>query len=337
MTVSAEPKPLSAFWRTVKKIDKGKINNRWMALRNSLAVAVPLGIGIALGNPLGAVAVATGALNVSFSDGRDPYLQRARRMIAWSILGAFAVFVGSITGNYGWAAIAIAACWAFLAGLLIAVGQSAGDLGLNTLVALIVFAGRGANTPRGALATGLLVLAGGLIQSAFCLAFWPLRRWDPERRALGHVYLELAKEVDPDSEFAPTPLKARTAEEQATIDALGNQHTVEGERFRLLFDQADRLRLSVYRLSRLRDQLGERDNQRSEAEGDMADVSDALLRSAAKLLNALGTQLPSADSKALISRPCLTRRSQQGKCAFATRAPATSAGRSLALASVSSR
>jgi uncharacterized membrane protein YccC len=291
MTVGAEPKPLSAFWRTVKKIDKSKINNRWMALRNALAVAVPLAIGIAVGNPLGAVAVTTGALNVSFSDGRDPYFQRARRMIAWSILGALAVFVGSITGNYGWAAILIVACWAFLAGLLISLGQSAGDLGLNTLVALIVFAGRGATTPRGALNTGLLVLAGGLLQSGFCLAFWPLRRGDPERRAVGRVYLELANEVDPDSESDPAPLKPRSAEEQDTIDALGNQHTVEGERFRLLFDQADRLRLSIYRLARLRDQLGERDNQKSEAEGDAADVLDAVLRSAAKLLEALGTQL----------------------------------------------
>ena len=76
MTPGAEPGPASAFWRTVKKIDKSKFNNRWMALRNAFAVALPLGVGIAIGNPLGAVAVATGALNVSFSDGRDPYYQR---------------------------------------------------------------------------------------------------------------------------------------------------------------------------------------------------------------------------------------------------------------------
>ena len=151
MTAGAEPRPGSAFWRTVKKIDKSKINDRWMALRNSLAVAVPLAIGIAMGNPLGAAAVATGALNVSFSDGRDPYYQRARRMLTWSVLGALAVFVGSLSGNNEAAAILVAACWAFLAGMLIALGTRAGDLGLNTLVALVVFAGRGADTPRGAL------------------------------------------------------------------------------------------------------------------------------------------------------------------------------------------
>jgi uncharacterized membrane protein YccC len=299
MTAGAEPSPGLAFWRTVKKIDQSKINNRWMALRNSLAVALPLGVGIALSNPAGAVAVTTGALNVSFSDGRDPYSQRARRMITWSVLGAFAVFTGCITGNNNVAAIAVAACWAFLAGLLIAVSQHAGDLGLNTLVALVVFAGRGATTPRGALNTGLLVLAGGLLQSSFCLAFWPVRRYDPERRAVGNVFAGLAKEVDPDSELgAAMPLSPRSTEEQDTIAALGNDHTMEGERFRLLFDQADRLRLSTYLLGRLRDQLGERDNQKTDAEGEAADVLDAVLRLAGRLLSAAGAQLTGGSAAA---------------------------------------
>lgn len=292
MTAATEPQPGSAFWRTVKKIDKGKINNRWMALRNSLAVAVPLAVGIALGNPVGAAAVATGALNVSFSDGRDPYYQRARRMVTWSVLGAVAVFIGAISGNSELAAITVTASWALLAGMLIAVGPHAGDLGLNTLVALIVFAGRGPMTFDSALNTGLLVLAGGLLQSAFCLAFWPVRRYEPERRALGHVYLALAKEVDPDSDLDnPAPLGPLTADEQDTIDALGNDHSVEGDRFRLLFDQVDRLRLSTYLLVRLRDQLGERDDQRSDAEGDAADLLDKVLRTASQLLNSAASNL----------------------------------------------
>ena len=292
MTAGAKPSPGLAFWRTVKKIDKSKINNRWMALRNSLAVALPLGVGIAMGHPLGAVAVSTGALNVSFSDGRDPYSQRARRMLTWSVLGAFAVFTGCITGNNNFAAITVAACWAFLAGLVIAVGPHAGDLGLNTLVALVVFAGRGATTPRGALDTALLVLAGGLLQSAFCLAFWPVRRYEPERRAVGNVFLALSKEVDPDSDLGTaTPLNPRTADEADTIAALGNDHSMEGERFRMLFDQADRLRLSTYLVGRFRDQLGERDNQKTEAEGEAAETLDSVLRLAARVLQCAGAQL----------------------------------------------
>jgi len=295
MTEGAKPSPGLAFWRTVKKIDHGKINNRWMALRNSIAVALPLGIGIAIGNPLGAVAVTTGALNVSFSDGRDPYSQRARRMLAWTMFGAFAVFIGCIAGNNNFAAITVAACWAFLAGLLLALGQRAGDLGLNTLVALVVFAGRGATTPLGALKTSLLVLGGGLLQCAFCLAFWPMRRYEPERRAVGKVFLSLSKEVDPNNDSsAPTPLDQKSADEEDTIAALGNDHSIEGERFRLLFDQADRLRLSTYLLGRLRDDLGEHDNQKTDSEGEAADVLDCILRLTARILNAAGTLLTSS-------------------------------------------
>jgi uncharacterized membrane protein YccC len=119
-----------------------------------------------------------------------------------------------------------------------------------------------------------------------------MRRYDPERRAVGHVFLELAKEVDPDQDLETrTPLTPRSADEQATIDALGDDHSIEGERFRLLFDQADRLRLSIYALGRLRDNLGERDDQRSEEAGDAADVLDAVLRLAAKVLQTAGTEL----------------------------------------------
>ena len=59
----------------------------------------------------------------------------------------------------------------------------------------------------------------------------------------------------------------------------------------MLFDQVDRLRLSTYMLVRLRDQLGERDNQRSDAEGDAADLLDAVLRSTAQLLNTVANEL----------------------------------------------
>ena len=289
MPSKAAPGPGSAFWRVVVKIDKSKINSLWLAFRNSLAVALPLGVGIALGNPLGAVAVTTGALNVSYSDGSDPYRQRSRRMVSWSLLGALAVFTGSITGQYGLPAILFAAAWAFAAGMCIAISTRAGDLGLNTLVALIVFAARGALSPRGALYAGLLVLGGGLLQTLFALLFWPLRRYRPERRIIGQAYLALAKEVDPHSDVLPaTPLSPSTTSDQDTMAALGRDHSLDGERFRLLFDQLDRLRLSIYSVTRLRDELGEADNQDSEAEGDAAANLDALFAVIANIVAAVG-------------------------------------------------
>ncbi|HMJ60513.1 MAG TPA: FUSC family membrane protein, partial [Bryobacteraceae bacterium] len=243
---NAEANPGSAFWLALRRIEKNKINGRWLALRNSLAVALPLGVGIALGNPLGAVAVTSGALNVSFSDGGDPYGQRARRMFVWSALGGLAVFIGSLAGAHPLAAVVVATLWAFMAGMLICISTRAGDLGLNTLVALIVFEARGVGTLKGAFYTGLLVLAGGLLQTAFALLFWPVRRSAPERLAIGQVYLDLSREVDPNSEASPSPLSAPSIQAQEALEALGRDHSVAAERFLLLFEQADRLRLSIY-------------------------------------------------------------------------------------------
>ena len=287
------------FWRILKRVDKSKLNSKGMALRNSLAVALPLSIGIAAGNPLGGIAIATGALNVAYSDGRDPYAHRARRMLSWSVLGAVAVFLGSVTGNYYVLAVLLTAAWAFVAGLLVSISSRAADLGLNTLVTLIVFGARGAMSPKGALYAGLLALGGGLLQTALALLFWPLRRYKPERRAIGGVYLELAVQAQSSGDILLAPLKQPSAEVQDTLSALGRDHSGEGERFRLLFDQADRLRFSIYGVSRLRAGL-EHEYREKEAPGaDAAETLDHMLGIACELLRSVGVSLLDDDRSAI--------------------------------------
>ncbi len=300
MENSAEPSPKAAFWHAVNRVDKSKINSKWIAFRNSMAVALPLGIGIALGNPLAAVAITTGALNVSYSDGIDPYPRRARRMLSWSLLGALAVFTGSVTGKYHWAALLVAAAWAFVAGMCAAISTKAGDLGLNTLVALLVFAARGAMPLRGALITAALVLAGGLLQSFFALLLWPIRRYEPERRAIAKVYVDLALELKPQSDaLLSGSLTAQSPQVQDALSALGKDHTLEGERFRLLFDQADCIRLSAFMVSRLRPELKyeERKHGASNENGASAKNAtewiDQLLETSSKLLDCVGASLAS--------------------------------------------
>ncbi|MBV9223589.1 MAG: FUSC family protein [Acidobacteriaceae bacterium] len=293
MASIAGPNPSAALWRTVTRLDKGKVNSLWIAIRNSLAVASPLSVGIALGNPLGGVAVATGALNVSYSDGTDPYAHRARRMLAWTVLGAFAVFTGTTTSRFHWAAILIPTLWAFLAGMCLSISTRAGDLGLNTLVVLVVFAARGPTTLAGSIDAVLLVLGGGLLQTSFALLFWPVHRYDPERRAISSVYTELAKNINTASEtLLSAPLQPPSAQVQDTLDALGRDHSIEGERFRLLFDQADRIHISAFLLGRYRSQLA--------GETTLAEAVDELFNAASDLLQAVcGSLLTDKDSGAI--------------------------------------
>ncbi|HEX4770970.1 MAG TPA: FUSC family protein [Bryobacteraceae bacterium] len=284
-----------AFWRTLTKVEHSKIYNR-IAFRNAVAVALPLAVGIAVHNPLAGVAVTTGALNVSYSDGPDPYKSRARRMLLWTFLGGCAVFVGSATGSISWLAVLVVAAWAFLAGLALAISPKTGDLGLNTLVIVIIFGARGAMNLEGAAAAGGLVILGGLLQTTLALLFWPLRNNNPERRVLGMVYAELAKELDPSKhDVLDRQLRNPSQQVQDTLNALGSDHSIEGERFRVLFDQAERLRRSTFVLQSLRKGI------ELPQDAEIQRYIDDLLELSSKLLEAVGESLSSEGSGLALS------------------------------------
>src|SRR5215813_13636554 len=108
------PAPRSSFWATVARFDS-KLLAPVMALRNAIGVAIPLAAGLLAHNAGGGVLGATGALNVCFSDGTDPYRQRARRMLAASFFVSLAVFAGRFTGRDHALAITLEAVFAFAA------------------------------------------------------------------------------------------------------------------------------------------------------------------------------------------------------------------------------
>src|ERR1700719_422809 len=179
-----------AFWQILTLFDSTKLSTH-RAFRNALGVVLPLIAGFALHMPRGGLVVASGALNVSYSDGSDPYPARVKRMLASSVICAVAVFVGAGSGKHVVLAVTLAGVWAFISGMFVAVGGAAPDLGIISLVTLLIYAAQRLS-PREAAISGVLALAGGLLQTALSAALWPVRRYDPERRALEKFYLELA-------------------------------------------------------------------------------------------------------------------------------------------------
>src|SRR5215475_9117585 len=95
---SAVLRPLQALWKIVTHVDNSKINLA-QALRNTLGVVAPLIVGHMMGMPRGGLAMASGALNVSYSDGSDPYKQRAKRMLASMMWCSIAVLLGGLTAH----------------------------------------------------------------------------------------------------------------------------------------------------------------------------------------------------------------------------------------------
>jgi uncharacterized membrane protein YccC len=239
------------FWQGVLHIDTSKME-LGIGFRNALGVALPLAVGIAIKMPLGGLAVASGALNVSYSDGHDPYWQRAKRMTATSALCAVAVMAGGLAGHYSVLAVLLTAFWAFWAGFAIAVSPTAESQGVISVVVLIIFAAQ-VLTPERALQAGALAFAGGVLQMLFSILLWPVHAYDPERRALSHLYLTLGKAAADPAQLmrsSPPGVEASTAAQEA-LEGRVSDHSAIGERFRSLLNQAERTRLRLFTLGRL--------------------------------------------------------------------------------------
>jgi uncharacterized membrane protein YccC len=239
------------FWHGVLHVDTSKMDFG-IGLRNALGVALPLAVGIAIKMPLGGLAVASGALNVSYSDGHDPYWQRAKRMLATSALCAIAVMAGGLAGHYSVLAVLLTSFWAFWAGFAIALGPTAESQGVISVVVLIIFAAQ-VLTPERALQAGALAFGGGVLQMLLSILFWPVHAYDPERRALSNLYLTLGKVAADPAQLmlaSPPAIEASTAAQEALAGRLSD-HTPIGERFRSLLNQAERTRLRLFTLGRL--------------------------------------------------------------------------------------
>ncbi len=291
---------MPAFWDTVTRFDRKQLAPI-MALRNALGVAVALFAGILLGNPSGGVMAATGALDVAFSDGADPYLHRGRRMLSAAFFVSLAVFAGRLCGANHALTITLEAGCAFAAGILVAVGSTPSDIGAITLVTLIVFSASPASSPGKALTSGLLALAGGVLQTLFSLALWPVNRYAPESRAVALLYAELARSAEsgaPATEAPPatgTILAARSA-----LAGLNTDRSVEAERYLALFSQAERIRLALLTLGRLHVRIGREPETLAEVE-----CLGRALALAGRILKSVGGSL-AAGVKGDAHSECLT-------------------------------
>jgi uncharacterized membrane protein YccC len=271
-----------AFRQNLVRFDRSKLAPS-VAVRNTIGFAFPLVLGFALGYSNAGLVAAIGALNVSSSDKTDPYLARARRMIAASGLVGVAVFIGSLCGGYDPLAVLVAGIWAFIAGIVVALGSTAADVGMMSLVTLVVFEAR-QNTPEVALYLGLLALGGGLLQTMTTMILWPLRRYAPERRILAQLFWELARaSASPLPATEAPPASDESLQANDAIKTMRGDHSAEADRYRSILNQAERLRLSLLALRRVRARL-----RREDSERDAVKLLNSYFEIVPFLLNAVG-------------------------------------------------
>lgn len=269
------------LWRSVTRFERAKIFPE-VAIRNTIGIVLPLVAGAAIGNLSAGVVGAIGALNVSFRDSRDPYIARATPLFISSVLVGAAVVIGSLAGNTMSTTILATALWAFAAGMLGAIATKAADIGTTTLVTLVVFAARPMPVKL-ALESGLVAFGGGLVQTIFSVALWPLRHYGPERHIVASLFNTLAKLAStPAGPAAAPPGADQVMGAENALASLAQDHGVEAERYVFLMSQAERIRLSLLTLRRLHRRLA-----REEEGGPAAADLERILATASLALEAV--------------------------------------------------
>ncbi len=233
------------------------------ALRCTAGVALPLLAAAFAGQALAGVAAAIGALSVGFASRQGVYRTRAAAMLLTAAGMSFSAFVGSVTGGYPVANVAVSGLWGLGLGILASLGQTANVVGLNSCVALAVF-GQFHSSPQDAARQAFFVFCGGLLQTLLLVLVWPLQRFSVERKILAKAYRALADYAALSGAKPKLPDPATFSALNATLaDPQPFARRGEIAVFQSLLDETERIR---GRLAALHfDRLGLERGGRSEA------------------------------------------------------------------------
>jgi uncharacterized membrane protein YccC len=222
-----------------------------VAVRNTLAIVVPLAAGLATGHEAAGLAVSTGALNTMFTDQPGPYRLRLQRMLLAALAAGLAALVGILVGDSPWPLAIAAFAVAFAGGMLVALGPMAGRVGLTSMIVLVITASM--EIPRDqAAGVAALICAGGALQALFAIAAWPLQRYRPERFALADVLVQLAATARARPDAAQQPAVSLAAMEALVL--LHGEYRARGEAmraFRVIAEVCERARIDLLALSDL--------------------------------------------------------------------------------------
>ncbi len=248
-----------------------------VVLRNTAAVILPLGIGLALGHPQIGLGVAAGALNTMFSDQPGPYRQRMRQLLLASLVAGLASLVGFLVGGHLLPMLVITAACGFCGGLIVVFGPDTARVGMTSMILLVVTAYT-PTTITGALSGAGLIFCGGLLLATFSLAAWPLQRYWPERLALANVFTglsALARQQTYSDDDVPALTEAMTILQQTLL----GRHRAHGramEAFGVLLELAERIRLELIAMTELHGNANVHGLFRDDAARVLASIAHAL-------------------------------------------------------------
>ncbi|GAB2488368.1 FUSC family protein [Jatrophihabitans fulvus] len=233
--------------RQALKLDRTQ-SDPVVAFRNAVGIAAPLAIGAVAGHAGFGLAATVGALQTGFADRPGPYRLRMLRMLGVATAAATTSTLAVLCSRTAWLAVVLLFVLALGAGLLLSAGPSATQFGIATTASALVL-GHLPEPPGAAVHIGLLVLAGGAGQTLLAVAAWPLGRHRPERDALAALYRDIAHaaRAQPGTVVGP-PAGDSLAAARAVLYGLGHDHGPSVEAYRVLLDEADRIRRELIAL-----------------------------------------------------------------------------------------
>jgi len=217
-----------------------------VALRNTAAIVLPLAIGALTGHLLAGLGISAGALNTMFADQPGPYRLRLRRMLLTALAAGVAAFAGSVLGQWPLALLLAASLWGFGAGMLVAVDAHLTRVGLTSLILLVIMGAEPHAVPE-AWPAAALIFAGGVLQTVFAIAAWPLQRYRPERLALAQAFRGLAAFARADVTHGhAVALPPSLNDLQVLMFGEGRARGRAVEAFRVLAELTERIRLELF-------------------------------------------------------------------------------------------
>ncbi|QES42761.1 hypothetical protein DEJ49_18780 [Streptomyces venezuelae] len=167
----------------------------WAAVaRASVAMALPLALGILAGQPAYGALASMGALSGVIGDTADAYRMRIFNIAVPQLFGALGVTLGSLVFGHGWVAVGAVTLIALVSGMMSTIGAVASVSGLLLLLNCVV--GAGLPMPGQWWLAPLLMTGGGLLVLTLALLAWPLRSGVPERAAVAASYRSVAALLD---------------------------------------------------------------------------------------------------------------------------------------------
>ncbi|MGW0537032.1 FUSC family protein [Streptomyces sp. NPDC003032] len=167
----------------------------WAAVaRASVAMALPLAVGILAGQPTYGALASMGALSGVIGDTADAYRMRVLNIAVPQLFGALGVTLGSLVFGHGWVAVGAVTFVALVSGMMSTIGAVASVGGLLLLLNCVV--GAGLPMPGQWWLAPALMTGGGLLVLALGLLAWPLRSGVPERAAVAASYRSVAALLD---------------------------------------------------------------------------------------------------------------------------------------------